>query len=344
MAAPSILTRKTPLKILQWNCRAIARNIHYLNNYLKEANPQVICLQSPHTTKFKLPQIAGYHFPPTTESNKTPIEKIHTATYIQIEIEHEILNTPVPLHPSQPIYSNYIKIKVPHFNKDINIINTYAPKSISLAGLEWLGALPGDGWIVAGDLNIHHPLWLSSTLGTLKVAHQQTEDILKSNLLILNNGNITRIPDISTHQPTAVDITLISPNLYADATWIPGDDPLGSDHLPINIEINLVADTSPRTIPIKGRFLYDKANWPLYNSHINQNLKEVDTSDVNTFNNTLVKLIIDASEAAIPRSKGAPPDKPANPWWSDNCSKATKVQRNRRCAPMDSISCRYPGQ
>lgn len=87
VAAGQANTGKTPLKIIQWNCRAISRNIHYLNylnNYLNEVRPHIICLQFLLSIKSKLPHLQGYHFPPITEANKTPVDKIHTATYIQI--------------------------------------------------------------------------------------------------------------------------------------------------------------------------------------------------------------------------------------------------------------------
>ena len=64
------------------------------------------------------------------------------------------------------------------------------------------------------------------------------ENIVDSSLCMLNDGRITRIPDVSTHKSTAIDLSLVSPDLAVNCTRYTKEDCLGSDHLPIIIDLN----------------------------------------------------------------------------------------------------------
>lgn len=101
---------KTKLKILQWNCRSLNINLHYLIQYINQSCCHVICLQSINCLSKKLPKIEGYHYPPITEKTSRAEEKIYTATYIKVEIIHEIYSSPIPVHIAQPIYSNAVQV------------------------------------------------------------------------------------------------------------------------------------------------------------------------------------------------------------------------------------------
>jgi len=49
----------------------------------------------------------------------------------------------------------------------------------------------------------------------------------------INDGRITRIPGVSTHKATAIDLSLVTLDLAVNCTWYTEEDCLGSDHLPI---------------------------------------------------------------------------------------------------------------
>ena len=63
-------------------------------------------------------------------------------------------------------------------------------------------------------------------------------NIVDSRLFLLNDGRITRIPDVSTHKVSAIDLSLVTPDLAVNCTWSIEEDCLGSDHLPIIIQFN----------------------------------------------------------------------------------------------------------
>ena len=55
------------------------------------------------------------------------------------------------------------------------------------------------------------------------------ENIVDSSLCLLNDGRLTRIPDVFIHKATAIDLSLVTPDLAVYTE----EDCLGSDHLPI---------------------------------------------------------------------------------------------------------------
>ena len=55
--------------------------------------------------------------------------------------------------------------------------------------------------------------------------------VVDSRLFLLNDGRIPRMPDVSTHTATAINPSLVTPDLAVNGTWSTEQDCLGSDHL-----------------------------------------------------------------------------------------------------------------
>lgn len=93
--------------------------------------------------------------------------------------------------------------------------------------------------IVGGDFNAHHSDWgnnFSQPKGEIT-----RELIVKSDLLISNNGSRTLLNN-NTLNNSAVDLTLISKEVYRKADWDVVEDNLGSDHLCIRVRVGRVKE------------------------------------------------------------------------------------------------------
>ena len=75
------------MKILQWNCRSIDKNLEQLKQHLSQNSYIALCLQSLNSKKINLPKIDGYHYPPITDFKGDP-KKIFTAIYIQANLNY----------------------------------------------------------------------------------------------------------------------------------------------------------------------------------------------------------------------------------------------------------------
>ena len=59
---------------------------------------------------------------------------------------------------------------------------------------------------------------------TSVTCNRLVENIVDSSLCLLNDGRITRIPDVSTHKATAIDLSHVTPDLAVNCTWYTEED------------------------------------------------------------------------------------------------------------------------
>ena len=124
------------ISILQWNCRSLSTNQHYLQQYLKNHRHHVLVLQSLNIVKSKLPKIDNYFFPPVynfCDKNK----------YIQHDLEYwPVFPSPVPAECTD-VFPTTVRDK---FNEHriTNIVFVYYPHGPNNTNTDWLRTLNMD--------------------------------------------------------------------------------------------------------------------------------------------------------------------------------------------------------
>ena len=145
---------------------------------------------------------------------------------------------------------------------------------------EWVRSvqMSGEKWIVAGDFNAHSPLWDKDSVTI--TSRRFVENIVDSSLCLLNDGSITRIPDIINHRASALDLTFISPILVPHCSWGTQSDTLGSDHLPIVITLYDKPAQINKEKDIIPKYNYNNADWDKFHSYLRtqetSSLKDID--------------------------------------------------------------------
>ncbi|XP_062542164.1 uncharacterized protein LOC134210157 [Armigeres subalbatus] len=141
-------------------------------------------------------------------------------------------------------------------------------------------------WQHGGNFNAHDLACgsLSSTVLTLD-----------KELVILNNGSPTRIDPV-TGNTSAIDLTLCSARLAGRFTWRTLSDTHNNDHFPIAM---FIPGWSCFRIA-RQKWLYDRADWPLYECITAQTIRPDVEWNVESF----TEKIIAAATRAIPRSSG----------------------------------------
>jgi hypothetical protein len=117
--------------------------------------------------------------------------------------------------------------------------------------------------------------------------------------------------------------------MYASTEWYVHDDPLNSDHAPILITLHSIKCQEGRD-STPPKYNYTKANWAVFTQRLESAVYEHDNElTIEDRYQKLRTIMIEAAEAAIPKTKPATHSKyPPNPWWNDKCRKA--VQRKRK--------------
>ena len=209
--------------------------------------------------------------------------------------------------------------------------------------IKWMYNIDGNRYLVCGDFNCHSPLWNAERLQA-ENGGQFIEKILEEvDLCILNDGTITRIPEVSNHRPSAIDLTFCSSSMFIKTDWIVLDDPLGSDHIPIQVSYT----NSPETIPNcrKKKFIYDKANWPLFRSILENSEYPNNFNEVDSWYKNFQQIILSAADRSIPSTnnpKSSDSPKRINEWWNNDCHKQRAIYRKlvkkyKRCRTTENL-------
>ncbi|UYV64195.1 hypothetical protein LAZ67_2007019 [Cordylochernes scorpioides] len=173
-------------------------------------------------------------------------------------------------------------------NKTINIFNMYHPPNNKLIDDGTMAQFLTDNTIIVGDLNAKHQLWGCSMPNPRgKILSNLFDD---NAFMCLNDGNPTH-HSYSYNTAQALDISFSSPDIFHKCKWQILKS-IGSDHLPILIEIS----TKTKTSSIKEKFWnFKKANWNLYQQNTNEDFRKAPTSikDLEqnwiSFKNTIIK-------------------------------------------------------
>ena len=88
---------------------------------------------------------------------------------------------------------------------------------------------------------------------------------------------------------TATDLSLVTPDLAVNCTWYTEEDCLGSDHLPIIIELNKNIKDDDK-IP---KFQYKHADWEAYQAFIlSSDINSIINEDINMYYSNFTKTIL----------------------------------------------------
>lgn len=196
------------ITIFQWNARSISSNFTRFKNSIDYVKPHIIALQSLKTHKNALPVLDNYYYKPIIDTRYN-YKYEQVAIYINKGIEYSPIISPAPNEENKGA-SSAIKLKLKN-GGHINICNVYYPAGCKDIDTSWLKDIPiNENWIILGDFNAQHSLWNNRNNNR---DQRIADNIIESNLCILNDGSITRIPDSSNHQPSAIDLTLVSPSI-----------------------------------------------------------------------------------------------------------------------------------
>ena len=181
-----------------------------------------------------------------------------------------------------------------------------------------------------GDFNAHAPFWENGC--TSVTCNGLVENIVDSSLCLLNDGRITRIPDVSTPKASAVDLSLVTPDLAVNCTWYTEEDCLGSDHLHIIIELNEnIKQDEPEDEDKIPKFKYKHADWEAYQAFLlSSDINSIVNEDINMYYSNFTKTILLSAEQSIPRrGKKKKREQSANPRWSKFCKQAVSPKREK---------------
>jgi len=316
------------INVCQWNCRSISTNLLQFENYLLNNNFSVLALQSLNVIPAKLPKLINFYYPPVYTTNKST-NKVQTAIYIRSNLQYSYISLSSFTPADIDVFITGVTVKFnDHFQ--LNILSVYYPCGPKNENTDWMKHLDTstNKWLILGDFNAHAAFW-DNNCSTV-TCNRFLENIVDSKLYLLNNGNITRIPDIHTHKPSAIDLSFISPEIAVKASWETESDNLGSDHLPISIKLNEIITSNDYEAEDKiPKYIYKKADW----NKFKETLLCIDSDsivdeNVDTFYTNIIDSIKGAADNSIPKRKfNIKGKRLGNSWWNEECERAVLAKK-----------------
>ena len=321
------LRNETPsqLRILQINANGLRARLTELEKLGEDSNADVIAIQESNlTNKTRTPKIKNFIAINRKDRTHTRVgrrDTPHGGVIVYIRKDggwrHEITEVPRILEESETIEFNAIQLTRIDKKATFKLLNIYVPPTRTGVNDNRRDPfaepfLPtGRDWIIVGDFNCHSGEW-----------DHETEDdnrgttlagwLDNSNLHVLNDGTPTR-RGYDTGKTSTPDISLCSHNIIMRTDWKVLDS-IGSDHLPIQIDIRTRRQW--KRINQRHRLCVKKSNWARFNEVVTFKLEEWEEEpprNIKLAESQFTAAIREASNTAIPQGARI---RPGKAWWS----------------------------
>lgn len=299
-------------RVVQWNCLSLNIRKPDLIQLINKQDPFLICLQETWLRKESLFKMPGFVC--------LREDRLDGYGGVAMLIKNTLAFTPITL----PVHSDdlsviavivnsicYVSIYFSRPNNDIfNEIN------------EILNFLPKP-FLCLGDFNSHHQLWGCTT--STYYGEKLLDLISSHNLCILNTGSPTRL----ARTPSALDLSICTPDLASSLTWSPAESTYGSDHYPIIITFPFEKPPKQVRQPRIKHKLKD-ADWSMYRVAVEQkikNLPKISHSNILECSQALATAVNEAANECFPLKRCGLGFIPSPPWWDAECTNAVKQRK-----------------
>ena len=324
--------KNLPFRILQWNCRSI--NIakkESLVKALQKHNISVVALSETWLSPSVNFLLSGYVVVRQDRSSSAANGQYYGGVLIAVK---------------ESLYRNTIKLNalpaeiagctITISGKSLDVFSFYIPPNANSIEkcFDEIVANSKNSLIMLGDANSHSKLWGCDHDD--RRGDQMLERIEYYDLTILNDGSITRISS-PTVRPSAIDLTICSNNLALDAKWKTLADSMGSDHLPILIDMGTECVVRQNCIE---RFDRTKCiDWEKYKKNVDIKIEVIaEPENDPELYHKLVNIICTCAKESKPIVQRKRVAYNPQPWWNSACDKAvddrmeaTKVFLRRSC-------------
>lgn len=242
------------MKIVNWNCRGFIEKRAEIQNLAGKYD-----IVSPLETflKDKHSNININSFNHVRKDRPTDTYGGGLLVFIKQDIQYSrfyLQNCPVGLE--------YIALKIFKGTESLSVVSIYYPPNTVIDKTnfsQFFDEIADEGnFIITGDFNCQSGKWGSDIINDRGT---KLEEILenKVGLSILNTGSATRF-----YKNSVPDISLSSTSIDHKIIWKTLDDPMGSDHFPIEITIS---DFHFRLLNERPRIQLSRVDWDMF-SHI----------------------------------------------------------------------------
>ena len=300
--------------VMQWNCQGIREKKDEILDLVNHHKPSIIGFQETKLWSYCKVSIPNFNVVRRDgHLNRTP----HGG--VAIYIHSDIPFIEVPLNAN--IQAIAIQANI---GQMITFCNLYLPGSRDINAdtlTSLLNQLPKP-YVILGDFNSHNTLWGCRETNS---RGRTVESVINENeCILLNDGSPTHIYN---YRESAIDLTLVSPEIAPLLDWSALSSPGGSDHCPIIITY-FNNTSNGGTDDGTERWNYKRADWDAFAEHKVWKTVPEETELMTTeeLMEDLYNRFYAAAKECIPTYKKAKYF--PKPWWTEEL-KQSKQKRER---------------
>ena len=328
----------SPIRFIQWNCRSIKNTKkESLLRVITHHKIDVVALSETWLSPkdhFKLPG-----FVIIRKDRSTPASNGIFYGGVLLAIKNNIFSSIISIDANS---AEIVGCTITLNTKNVDIFCYYVPPSSNNVSnlFNTVCSKATNSLIMLGDPNAHSISW--GCLSDCTKGEQVIDRVDFYDLVILNDGSITRL-GTSTSCPSAIDLSICSNDLALDTIWKTIPDTMGSDHLPILIDLGGCYKYPPAA---KERIDKTKhVDWRKFRSDISHKICEIESPEENLENyDKLLRIIYEsARDSKVSNQRNCLVFNP-QPWWNDTCDsavesrmQATKLFVRRRCRSREDF-------
>lgn len=339
------------IRILQWNCRSLgAPKIGELQKISEDYD--IMLLSETWLDFINQNLIKNFTL---VQRNRTRPDKQTgggVAIAIRDNIEFDSESCSHVYYHEKNLETVAISISVKGGCNNLVIVSYYAPTDSQCSKEDWSKLFQSISTfnykLVGGDANGHHTHWGSDHIST---RGEDLYDAIDENELfvlnMLNTGSPTRLGENAAGAVllSAIDVTIISPNLFWESEWSSTEDNLTSDHFVINIRIF----HPPLSFPSRSthRLNLKKVDWNQFRIRVEEilerdfqcSLQNFCTLSLEDRYERLSQILIEASGKnnldfrevingqSYPKLKTLKTPKISPPWWTPECTELVSSRK-----------------
>ena len=316
------------LHILQWNARSLSNNITEFKNYLYTRSPHIVAICETWLDHLKRPKFSNYSIYRQDRSFKK-------GGCLVILVRKDIAYLPFSLKMYEDGILEIFAIKVIMANKEpLYIFSGYCAHpngTINVEFTHYVSQVPRNcKLIVCGDFNVRHPIWDSNVVGVSRAAQSLLDFFLSSNYVLLTTKNLNTRYDIHNNLYSTIDLMFASAFL-ADKASISIGKNIGSDHLPVHVELTISPTKIKQVKRQTWKIPIDETKWLDWEKHLQETeLPNLDDNNIEDCLQTLTTAVTDASIKTFGLTKAEINSKTNKPWWTVECKKQVALRLKLR--------------
>ena len=309
------------ITIAQFNSRSLTRDrLTEFQHFLKEKNPHLVLLSETFWKPSFSPSFKSYSI---VRKDRLETGGGGVAILIHKSIPFSQLATP----STDTLES--IGINISSSPGPIDIISAYCPHGdANEEDISRLFDSTRHDCFIGGDFNGHHRLWKRGARTNTTGKSIAAALIERPDLLLLTPKDAKTRIDPCTGRPSTIDLSFASTSLASNFNYTIGPY-LGSDHLPVIIQLNVAPNRTQSRAP---KWVFDDSKWTSWNNDLSSHLKKADIKKISnpanayhTFYNCLMLATQQNFRLASPNPSAQ--QEPGRPWFNEEAEKVVQEAR-----------------